>query len=70
MLVKDYKPKYKVIEFIDDSDHKSLFEIMFSTKLMKWNDVVKRYGDYTVRSVRDYDSTRTTSVIVEKKETA
>lgn len=56
MRLRNYKPKYSTIELINASDGTMM--------LIDFNEAVKLWGGYFVRSVRDYDRTKTTSIIV------
>lgn len=59
VLVKDYKPKYKTIELILYGNKPK-----FLLQRLPFELVVKRYGEQQVLSVRDYDDTKTTSMII------
>lgn len=61
MLLKDYKPKYKMIELIENQDEFPFIKNMF---LINIANAQKQFGDREVLSVKDYDDTRTTSIIM------
>lgn len=53
-----YKPKYDTLEIIIPEERKVG---LFSRK-----EAVNRYGDYMIVSKKDYDDTRSTSLILKK----
>ncbi len=60
-LVKDLKPKYKVIELISPKN-----EFPYARIIGKFyfKDVKKKYGDKEVVSIMDFNDTRTTSIAI------
>lgn len=58
LKLKEYKPKYKMLEAVIPSE--------LVIKLMPEEAAKTQYGDYALRSVMDFDSTQTTSVIIKK----
>lgn len=58
MLLKDYEPKYYMIELINMSDG---FMKLLHVKIAKY-----KYGDYEIVSVKDFDSTESTSIIIKR----
>ncbi len=60
--LKDYKPKYQYIEFILDCG-----KYMKPLRgIVKFKELIKKYGNNQVLSVADYDETKTTSIIVKE----
>lgn len=53
-----YKPKYETLEIIIPEERK--------VGLLNRNEAVNRYGDYLIVSKKDYDDTRSTSLILKK----
>ena len=53
-----YKPKYETLEIIIPEERK--------VGLMSQKEAVNRYGDYLIVSKKDYDDTRSTSLILKK----
>lgn len=53
-----YKPKYETLEIIIPEERK--------VGLMIRKDAVDRYGDYMIVSKKDYDDTKSTSLILKK----
>lgn len=66
MKLKDFKPKYEVLEFLPSrrTDGNDAFYTVMLRKLIEYAKAVEDYGECEVLSVKDYDRTRTTSVIV------
>ena len=60
-LVKDLKPKYRVIELISPKN-----EFPYARIIGKFyfKDVLKKYGDKEVVSIMDFNDTRTTSIAI------
>lgn len=58
MTVEEFEPKYPVYELINYSE--GTFSMMTKT------EAVERYGKYEIVSVKDYDRTMTTSIIIRK----
>lgn len=59
MKLNEYKPKYQMIELI------VMNRIgMQSLRLVDIDTAKKEFGNFEIRSVRDYDRTKTTSIIV------
>lgn len=59
MKLGEYKPKYRTIELI------VMNRIgMQSLRLVDIETAKKEFGNFEIRSVRDYDRTKTTSIIV------
>ena len=66
MKVKEFNPKYKAIELIIyDSQTDEMYGFF---KIFTWSEVVKKYGEYSICSVYDYNDTRTTSIIIQTNE--
>lgn len=61
MKFKDYKPKYIFIELVEST---SDFRTMRILDLNKFNKLLKKYGDRNILSVRNYEDTKTTSIII------
>ena len=53
-----YKPKYETLEIIIPEERK--------VGLLDRNEAVRRYGDYVILSKKDYDETRSTSLILKR----
>lgn len=53
-----YKPKYETLEIIIPEERK--------VGLMSQKEAVNRYGDYLIISKKDYDETRSTSLILKR----
>lgn len=58
MTVEEFEPKYPVYEVANLS--KGTFSMMTRKQ------AIERYGNYEIVSVKDYDRTRTTSIIIRK----
>ncbi len=63
MKLKDLKTKYNMIELIVRG--KTFFTTVI--ELVSLEKAKKIYGDYVVESVKDFEDTKTTSVIVERE---
>lgn len=66
MKLKELKPKYKAIEALPTRS-KTGDDILYGIingGVFNLKDAVKKYGDCEVLSTRDYDDTRTTSVVL------
>lgn len=59
------KPKYKNLEVLF-SDEKT-GDMYFVKGIVKYDDLVKHYGNYIVLSIHDYEDTKTTSVILKEE---
>ena len=53
-----FKPKYDTLEIIIPEERK--------VGLLSRKEATKRYGDYLIVSKKDYDDTRSTSLILKK----
>lgn len=60
--LKEFKPNYKYLEVLIKKGENSIF--IYGIK--RYDKVLKKFGDYNVASARDYDDTKTTSVILEE----
>lgn len=58
MKVKDFKPKYNTIELIISKKHAVLLS------MENFKDVVILYPEHEIESVKDFDDTETTSIIL------
>lgn len=75
MKLKDFKPKYNDIELIvDDKKEKRgkkivVFGFYFGTLVgfYDFKKAVELFGERELLSVKDYDDTRSTSIIVSKE---
>lgn len=56
--LKDFKPKYKMLEVLIPSEK--------FIKLMSEEEAKAMFGEYEVLSVKDYRETESTSVIIKK----
>lgn len=65
MRVKEYKPKYELIELIMDAED---LKMPIPIGKMKFKKVVELYGDYYICSIYDFNDTHTTSLIIQEKE--
>lgn len=73
MKVKDFEPLYTVIEPIRVKDPGSYFHSMdllkvlrlldYSVPIMKWEKFRKKYGDCYIYSIRDFEDTKSTSIM-------
>ena len=63
-LVKDYEPTYKWIEVVEES---YIPPYIKKIGLLKVETFKVRYGDRVIESVRNYHSTKTTSIIIKKE---
>lgn len=66
MKVREYNPKYKAIELIMYDSQTDKMHGFF--KIFTWQEVVKKYGNCFICSIRDYNDSRTTSIIICKEE--
>lgn len=66
MKLKELNPKYNAIEALPTRrrDGNDFAYTMQNMELLKLKEAVKKYGDCEVLSIRDYDETKTTSVIL------
>lgn len=64
MLVKDFTPKYELIEAICSDETCS---VVYDLKLMSLKQFKKKYGNRVIYSVRDFDTTCSTSIIYSKE---
>lgn len=64
LLFKDFKPKYKWLEVMYDCDDEDMGKIF--PKIVKYDKIVKQFGDRKVVSFIDYKDTKTTSVRLSK----
>lgn len=64
VLFKDFKPKYRNLEIIYDCDDNDVGKVIPS--VVRYDKVVKRFGDKRILSYIDYDDTKTTSVRISK----
>lgn len=62
--LKDFKPKYQQIEVLFDNNSNSMYDWQFMKGIVRYHDLIKKYGDRTVMSVHNYEDTHTTSVIL------
>ena len=62
-LVKDYEPTYKWIEVVEES---YIPPYIKKIGLLKLETFKARYGDRVIESVRDYHSSKSTSIIIKK----
>lgn len=69
LLFKDFKPKYRNLEVIYDVDEKNDYYGKMINKVIRYDKVVKRFGDKQVLSYIDYEDTKTTSVRLSKWDT-
>lgn len=60
-VIEDYKPKYQDIELLVAYNWLEM-EIIGQ---YKWKEVKKDYGKRMILSVKDYDDTKTTSIIID-----
>ena len=74
MLVKEFKPKYEVIEVIiyphDYESHSELHNLIYAfNRLCKMHlqDFKKEYGDYNIISVMNFEDTSSTSICIQNK---
>ena len=72
-LVKDYTPKYKMCEVIlvntTDPNSPDLFKKALGISPdQTWQQVLRKWGTCPLVSVCDYSDTKTTSLIILKKE--
>ena len=67
MKLKDYIPKYTVLELMEWDDNRSLWENIQTGQLIPFHDAIAKYGDQEIESVKDFDDTRTTSIIIAKR---
>lgn len=67
LLLEEYQPTYRKIELILSDEQAT--KMWFLKKLIGFDECVKKYGDHQVFSVRDFDDTKTTSIIISKKPT-
>ena len=63
MKFKDYKPKYSKIELVESSSDYRVFKLI---DFNKFNHLIKKYGEREILSVRDYEDTHTTLIIILK----
>lgn len=63
MKVKDFKPKYENIELIAVDEKKRSISII---GVLKFDKVKEKYGEHNVESVMNFDSTQSTSMIINK----
>ena len=68
MKVKDYIPKYAVIEPLHSFDTDEFESGMTKMSYMTWNKFKKEFGDYYIYSVCNYHDTHTTSIIFGKSD--
>ena len=61
MTVKDTITKYKRIELIGSNKHGTKFKML---GLLSKELADEIYGDYEVLSIRDFDETKSTSIII------
>lgn len=59
--LKEFKPNYKYLEVLIKNENS-----FFIYGIKRYDKVLKKFGDYNVASARDYDDTKTTSVILEE----
>ena len=59
------KPKYKNLEVLFSNEEGN--KMYFIKGIVKYDDLVKHYGNYIVLSIHDYEDTKTTSVILKKE---
>ena len=66
MKLKELNPKHKAIEALPTRHRygRDFMYTMQNMELLKLKEAVKKYGDCEVLSIRDYDETKTTSVIL------
>lgn len=64
LLFKDFKPKYKWLEVMYDCDDEDMGKIY--PKIVRYDKIVKQFGDRKVISYIDYEDTKTTSVRLSK----
>ena len=64
-LVKDYKPKYNIIELLEE---RKVFPFSKVIGMMKFETVKKFYGNRTIVSVMDFNDTKTTSIALKKEQ--
>ena len=62
MKLRDYKPKHKLLELAFDNGN--LWQMITSTHLINYDEAVEKYGHMEIASIRNYDDTKTTSIIV------
>lgn len=60
-LLKDYKPKYSMIEVIEGNEYFGMPIGIFTEKKAK-----EKYGDWIITSVMDFNDTKTTSIILKR----
>ena len=61
MTLKEFKPKYLMLEVIIKTGRK------YSARLLHVNIAKYVYKDYEVVSVQDFEDTKTTSVVIRRK---
>ena len=62
ILVKDFTPKYSMIELIES---KETYPFAKPVGLLPFKKVKKDYGDRKILSVMDFNDTHTTSIAIE-----
>lgn len=63
-LVKDYSPKYPLLEIIiSDSECSYIYKMEKCNK----KKALKKYGDYKILSIMDFNDTKSTSLILKRK---
>lgn len=62
ILVKDFTPKYSMIELIESKD---TYPFAKPVGLFKFKKVKKDYGNRKILSVMDFNDTHTTSIAIE-----
>lgn len=60
-LLKDYKPKYSMIELIKENGYFGMPIGLLSEEKAK-----KKYGNWIITSVMDFNDTKTTSIILKR----
>lgn len=61
-FLKDYRPKYSKLEVIEANGYFGTPIGIFTEKKAK-----KKYGDWIIASIMDFNDTKTTSVILNRK---
>ena len=63
ILVKDFTPKYSMIELIES---KETYPFANPVGLLPFKNVKKDYGNRKILSVMDFNDTHTTSIAIEE----
>lgn len=64
VLVKDFTPKYSMIELIESKD---TYPFAKPVGLLPFKKVKKDYGNRKILSVMDFNDTHTTSIAIEMR---